>query len=49
MRLFTTGKPGAADIMIKLNKVADANKAEVHKVYISIPWDYELPPRPAHV
>lgn len=48
MRQFTAGKAGAADLIIKLNKVADINKSEFHKVYIGIPWDYELPPRPDH-
>ena len=47
MRLFTAGKAGAADLMIKLNKIADINKAEMHTVYFGIPWDFELPPRPA--
>ena len=46
MRQFTAGKAGAADLIIKLNKFADIDLAERHKVYIGIPWDYELPPRP---
>lgn len=48
MRQFTAGKAGAADLILKLNKVADINKAEMHTVYIGIPWDFELPPRPGH-
>ena len=48
MRQFTAGKPGVADLILKLNKVADIDLAERHKVYIGIPWDYELPPRPGH-
>jgi len=47
MRQFTAGKPGVADLILKLNKVAEIDPAERHKVYIGIPWDFELPPRPA--
>jgi hypothetical protein len=44
MRLFTAGKPGTNDLMIKLNKRAEA-EPRAFKVYVGIPWDFEMPPR----
>ena len=43
MRLFTAGKPGTADLMIKLNKKAATDKQVSKKYYVGVPWDFEMP------
>lgn len=43
MRLFVAGRPGANELMMKLNKQTDV--VMDHKVYVGVPWDFEMPPR----
>lgn len=43
-RLFVAGKPGANDLIRKLDKLA-SNRPRQHKTYVGVPWDFEMPPR----
>jgi hypothetical protein len=45
MRLFTAGKPGTNDLMIKLNQKAEVDRESFKKIYVGVPWDFEMPPR----
>ena len=45
MRLFTAGKPGTNDLMIKLNQRAVADPDQYRKIYVGVPWDFVMPPK----
>ena len=45
MRLFVAGKPGAADLLMMMNEQPDVDVSEARKIYVSVPWDYEMPPK----